>query len=155
VETGTPVGVIASQSIGERATQASLSARHGGGVENDLESIIKFFDGRSSEIVSERRRLRRATDVGVVAGDLLNVIFKKFVGRVDIKHFEVVLRLMLQQALEQQKILGLTAIIRSGPGWLSKLAFDQPFSALRNAAIEQGIDSLEGPLENLLVSHFK
>lgn len=155
VEPGTPVGVIASQSIGERATQASLSARHGGGVENDLESIIKFFDGRSSEIVSERRKLRRATDVEVVAGDLLDAIFKKFVGRVDIKHFEVVLRLMLQQAIEQQTILGLTEIIRSSPGWLVNLAFDRPFSALRNAALGQTMDSLAGPLENLLVSRFK
>lgn len=155
VETATPVGVIASQSIGERATQASLSARHGGGVENDLESIIKFFNGESPDIFSALDKLKEGIDVGAVAVDLLDAIFGKFVGKVDIKHFEVVLRLMLQQAIEQRTILGLTKIIRSGPGWLANLAFDKPFSALRNTAIEQEVDDLGGALENLLVSHFK
>jgi len=155
VETCAPVGIIASQSIGERATQTSLSARHGGGIENDLEGIIKFFNGESPEVVFARGKLEKGANVRIVAGYLLSKIFAKFNRKVDIKHFEVVLRLMRQQDMEPRIVLGLTEIIRGGPGWLTNLAFERPFSALRNAAIEQADDALEGPLENLLVSHFK
>gem|GEM_PF-6244684 len=97
VELGTPVGIIASQSIGERCTQLSISAFHRAGEEINLDKVRNFFEGRDRKRRKKLEEIEIDSDPGALASIALELLkeIRSCFREVDVKHFEVVLKRML------------------------------------------------------------
>lgn len=123
---GSSVGIIAGQSVGERLTQLAMRSYHSGtaeGVVNAFDRIQDGFDGTPKKLSEKGTRLFNGRDLPM----LLNLYDYK----VDSKHFEIILKCMengkrriSDVALEQESFLS-AASFASLVEVLSKAAFDE------------------------------
>ena len=80
--------------------------------------------------------------------------FHRLLPKVDVKHFEVVLRAMLESQAGKQRITGLSKAIRKR-GWLTQLGFDEPRSVLQESALRKERDNLAGILDNIMIGKYQ
>ena len=108
VEIGTPVGVIAAQSIGEPGTQLALRTKHTGGVVTShdlvsgLERVIALFDARPPRTAGESglEELLRLHGPEEAQRYLLRELQSVYRGNgvtIDDRHFEVIIAQMFRR----------------------------------------------------------
>jgi hypothetical protein len=117
---GLPVGLLAAQSIGERATQDFMRAFHGvrPKILENIEAAKAFFEwGNLPSLLKYQERFG-------VAGELVGWLYAAYEGRVDPRHFEVVLR---QMRVEDAILKGLVSATqeRLSESFLSVIAFQK------------------------------
>lgn len=137
VNIGTPIGIIASQSIGERTTQLSLSAPHKTEKGSPVDDLINL--------------LEKEKDLDTV---VILTEFQELLLKVNVKHFEVVLRSISEKKDDKLKIVGLEKSIRNH-GWLTRLSFDKPFFNLQEAALRKESDTLKDPLSDIMIGKYQ
>lgn len=102
VALGTPVGVLAAQSIGEPGTQLAMKTKHHGGVVTSqdmvtgLQRIERLLECRRSELAHDR--ILRDHGIEAVREQLLGAcsdVYRSNGVTIDDKHFEVILARML------------------------------------------------------------
>jgi DNA-directed RNA polymerase beta subunit/DNA-directed RNA polymerase beta' subunit len=168
VEIGEPVGLIASQSIGERLTQLSLATVHRG-----RGSPVEEFLAILERPCIEKAQKEKATASSEADKNIVKLLQRlcELMPEVNAKHFEVVLR-ALKEAQKVQRTAPLgepegddeKALEETGDalshaiqvrGWLSRLAFGQPRRALRSASLSNESDMLRDPIGRLLVALYR
>jgi DNA-directed RNA polymerase beta subunit/DNA-directed RNA polymerase beta' subunit len=168
VEIGEPVGLIASQSIGERLTQLSLATVHRG-----RGSPVEEFLAILERPCIEKAQKEKATASSEADKNIVKLLQRlcELMPEVNAKHFEVVLRALKEAQKVQrtapsgepegddEKALEETGDALSHAiqvrGWLSRLAFGQPRRALRSASLSNESDMLRDPIGRLLVALYR
>ena len=132
-EVGLPVGILAAQSIGERATQDFMKVFHG----FETELLRKVSDAKS---LMESGRLPEHVSENPTPSALLSWLDEAYDGKVNTRHFEVVLR----QMKTEKGWSGLAGAVqkwrKASP--LAAASFRSPVSVLVDAAEKSAIDSL-------------
>lgn len=133
---GTPVGLIAAGAIGERATQEFLQAFHG----TDAGDTGRYHHAkRVLQGGDDPEGLPGGGDAERAAAARLAWLVDVYDSRVDVRHFEVVLR-RLQEFGTLSRAADLPAV---GP--LAAAAFRSPAQRLFRSACHQAADSLVTP----------
>jgi DNA-directed RNA polymerase beta subunit/DNA-directed RNA polymerase beta' subunit len=204
---GSPVGIIAGQSIGERGTQLAMQTFHTGGVgpvgiTAGLPRIRKFFnnkkivletylvidsgssnlevnssidlwqwacfsihypelhvkkpdsstsDGQPNQI---KRDLTSSLEWGMDAMLLILHLeaWRTYKGAIHDRHFEVILKSMLQlKNPNQPEILGVFMAPFQQPGFLAAASYQSALKVLTSAALENRTDALEGYKEKIIM----
>lgn len=141
-EAGLPIGILAAQSIGERATQDFMRVFHG--VEAGLLKKIS-----AAKALMETGRLPESISDDPTPSVLITWLVEAYEGQVNLRHFEVVLR----QMNTTLGWCGLTRVAqrRNAQSPLAASAFRSPVGVLVDAAEKGMIDELDAEPETLFV----
>ncbi len=146
---GFTAGIMAAEVIGERATQDAMRTYHVGtatGTVTLFDKVKAIFDNAIDPDIKNRVS-DRVRDINDLAITLYNYYEKK----VDIKHYEVMLRaLMLRALMKDNKYAGSKGAIEH-KGFLHKASFERMTEVFKEAANNGNTYSIEGIFEKLFI----
>ena len=140
VRIGTPVGIIAAQSIGQVFSQLVLKSKHnygaaGGNNSDTIKEVNDLFEARNKEKYNNNP-------------ELLVQEIKKIYEDVDEKHIALVVRKMMQ---EDGTILGITKIALNSESFMAASSFQLTEKGLKEAALFGKKDEFNGITENVIL----
>lgn len=151
-EVGFPAGIIAGQSIGERGTQLTMRTFHKGGIKEEsiteeLPLVESCFENRFK---FKKEKLQDLLNQGLDKFyerfmQIMHAVYKK---QIDDRHFEVILRTMLQYP---GKIMGITKVGKEQRSFLATAAFRDAIKVLKEAAWEGKEDNFQGVKEKMML----
>lgn len=134
---GTPIGIIAAQSIGERGTQLSLWKK-GGGESVSIKDARKLFSRKSNNVQVVIKKIKK---------------FKIYGQDINQKHFEVVFKSLKKE----NEFISLNRAIKEEP-WLRAISFiEKPYlirARLAKAVGERELASLETIKDFVMIEDF-
>lgn len=139
VRIGTPVGIIAAQSIGQVFSQLVLKSKHnygaaGGNNSDTIKEVNDLFEARNKEKYNNNP-------------ELLVQEIKKIYEDVDEKHIALVVRKMIQ---EDGTILGITKVALNSESFMAASSFQLTEKGLKEAALFGKKDEFNGITENVI-----
>ena len=139
VRIGTPVGIIAAQSIGQVFSQLVLKSKHnygaaGGNNSDTIKEVNDLFEARNKEKYNNNP-------------ELLVQEIKKIYEDVDEKHIALIVRKMIQ---EDGTILGITKVALNSESFMAASSFQLTEKGLKEAALFGKKDEFNGITENVI-----
>lgn len=157
VRIGTPVGIIAAQSIGQVFSQLVLKSKHnygaaGGNNSDTIKEVNDLFEARFEALIKEK--YTKLSDQEIIKikekynnPELLVQEIKKIYEDVDEKHIALVVRKMIQ---EDGTILGITKVALNSESFMAASSFQLTEKGLKEAALFGKKDEFNGITENVI-----
>ena len=157
VRIGTPVGIIAAQSIGQVFSQLVLKSKHnygaaGGNNSDTIKEVNDLFEARFEALIKEK--YTKLSDQEIIKikekynnPELLVQEIKKIYEDVDEKHIALIVRKMIQ---EDGTILGITKVALNSESFMAASSFQLTEKGLKEAALFGKKDEFNGITENVI-----
>ncbi len=157
VRIGTPVGIIAAQSIGQVFSQLVLKSKHnygaaGGNNSDTIKEVNDLFEARFEALI--REKYTKLSDQEIIKikekynnPELLVQEIKKIYEDVDEKHIALIVRKMIQ---EDGTILGITKVALNSESFMAASSFQLTEKGLKEAALFGKKDEFNGITENVI-----
>lgn len=157
VRIGTPVGIIAAQSIGQVFSQLVLKSKHnygaaGGNNSDTIKEVNDLFEARFEALI--REKYTKLSDQEIIKikekynnPKLLVQEIKKIYEDVDEKHIALIVRKMIQ---EDGTILGITKVALNSESFMAASSFQLTEKGLKEAALFGKKDEFNGITENVI-----
>ena len=157
VRIGTPVGIIAAQSIGQVFSQLVLKSKHnygaaGGNNSDTIKEVNDLFEARFEALIKEK--YTKLSDQEIIKikekynnPEVLVQEIKKIYEDVDEKHIALIVRKMIQ---EDGTILGITKVALNSESFMAASSFQLTEKGLKEAALFGKKDEFNGITENVI-----
>ena len=157
VRIGTPVGIIAAQSIGQVFSQLVLKSKHnygaaGGNNSDTIKEVNDLFEARFEALIKEK--YTKLSDQEIIKikekynnPEVLVQEIKKIYENVDEKHIALIVRKMIQ---EDGTILGITKVALNSESFMAASSFQLTEKGLKEAALFGKKDEFNGITENVI-----
>ena len=157
VRIGTPVGIIAAQSIGQVFSQLVLKSKHnygaaGGNNSDTIKEVNDLFEARFETLIKEKYTKLSDQEIIKIKEKYNNPEglvqeIKKIYEDVDEKHIALIVRKMIQ---EDGTILGITKVALNSESFMAASSFQLTEKGLKEAALFGKKDEFNGITENVI-----
>ncbi|MEQ8225920.1 MAG: hypothetical protein ABRQ37_26645, partial [Candidatus Eremiobacterota bacterium] len=155
VEIGTPVGLLAAQSIGERGTQIQMKGAKGDVLETEHVKDLfynpekKLKNKKDKKGKKNKKTAKEYKDIDEILKILLPKARDTYEGAINDIHFEVIYKSLISKTDDKWEITGIKDLIKSGD-ILKSASFGNPLERLSDIATGKKEITIDGLKKKLL-----